>query len=287
MKNIILISVAIAAIETLSGCKGSPPSGSSPLVVANAVMKDQGTLLASPDNGGMVADLYIEPRNLMLAPDTATVGCDQRGNGTLGIANYLSHPEWITQHVLFTDLNVPSRNFLAGFPIGGSSVTTVDSYFTMDIKGTFHLDDFDLDGYYQFAVIADDAAEIRTTAEGTTYDNLLVDDSKPAGANNGCLEQTQSAHLSCSSVWANQAGANIKTIHIVHGQNFPLEVKYWEGPGQGISFVVLYRKVADPTNTASLQDASCGQELDFSANGAGMVNLLTRWKTVSSANLLN
>jgi len=286
MKNLIWISIAIATIETLAGCAGSSSSETTPLVVANVAMKDQGHILASPANGGMVADLYIEPREHMLAPDTQTVGCSQKGNGTLGIANYLSHPEWITGQYLFTDLNVPTRYFTDGFPLNGSSTSTVDSYFTFDIKGTFHLDTSDLDGYYQFAAIADDAAEIRTATEGGSFDALLVDDSKPAGANNGCLEQTQPAHLSCSSVWGNQAAANIKTIHISPGQNIPLEVKYWEGPGQGIAFVVLYRRVADPNNTASLADSSCGKELNFSASGAGMTDLLTRWKVVSSGNLL-
>ena len=40
------------------------------LLVANSVMNDGPALYASSAEGGLIGNLYIQPRNLMLAPDT-------------------------------------------------------------------------------------------------------------------------------------------------------------------------------------------------------------------------
>jgi hypothetical protein len=282
----VLTTLTAGCGSSGSGSGGSSSASSMPLVVANSVMRDQGATLASPVSGGMIADLYIQPRASMLAPDTTIVGCDQAGSGALGIQSYLDNPAWITQQILFTDLYIPARNFASGFPLsdGSGGTLPVRSYFVTDIKGSFHLAAGDQAGYYQFSVIADDSAQIRTSVEGT-FDYLLVDNEKPAGPNGGCLEQTQTAHLGCSSQYANQSGQFIHTIHIAPGESIPLEVLYWQGPGLALAMTVLYRQVADPTNTTSLQDASCGQELGFTEGSAGLLDLLTRWTPVTFNNL--
>lgn len=260
-----------------------------PTMVADQAMNSKGVVMALPSAGGFFGNLYIEPRSQMIAPDTQMVGCYQYGDGAAGIAAYLTQPSWITQQVLFQTLDVPNQNFLQGFPAGsGSGLISVDSYFAMDVTGLFHLAPGDVAGYYQFAVIADDAAQVLLNPEGDGLDTqMLVDDQKPASFNNGtCLPQTQAAHMSCTSNWSDQTSDAVQTIYLTSTDVVPLEVKYWQGPGQALALVVMYRFVADPTNTQSLVDADCGQTLPFSQGSASLNDLLTRWNVVSFSNLI-
>lgn len=256
-----------------------------PTLVADRALNSNGVTMALPSSGGFFGSLYIQPRNLMLQPDTATVGCDQRGEGALGLTSFLSQPSWITQQVLFQSMDIPAQNFLQGFPAGtGNGLISVDSYFAVDVVGYFHLSATDVEGDYQFAALADDGVQL-SQFDGDSVGPMMVDDEKPASYNNGtCLPQTQAAHLSCTNNWSSQTAAQVMTVHLVPGQVLPLELKYWQGPGQGLALMVVYRQV--PADPNALVDADCGKELDFSANGAGLTDLLSRWNVVSFANLV-
>ncbi len=273
----------------LVGCSSNNSSNSNTassnpqlLLVANAAMNGQ-TVYANPAQGGLVGSLYIEPRNLMLAPDTQIVGCDQNGSGALGINSYLTQPTWVTQSLIYTDLYVPAENFRLGFPApNGSGVISVDSYFATDTFGNFHLGPNDTEGDYQFALIADDAARLFMNIGGTS--TLVVDDQKPAGPNGTCLEETQPAHMSCTKSWSSQTAANIVTLHLIPGQLVPIELQYWQGPGEGIAMMAFYRKV--PTNSAQLLDsANCGQEEPFTAGSTSLTNLQQSWQPIVTDNL--
>ncbi len=291
MKNILCF---IFAVSMLSACSaGSGSSGvsansadSTPLLVANKSMANDQLAYASPLAGGLVGLLYIQPRNLMSVPDTQVTGCGQDGAGALGIQSYLSQPTWASQQLIFTDLFVPTRNFQLGFPAPGpsGSLISVNSFFTIDAKGFFHLSSTDTEGDYQFALIADDAAQLQINNNGVT--TMMVDDQKPAGPNNGCEEQTQSAHMSCSTTWGNQATTNYYTVHLTPGQLLPIELTYWQGPGGGLSMMAFYRKVADTTNPADLTDTSCGQELGFNEGSDSLNEVLSTWTPISFANLI-
>lgn len=282
--------LTMCLVSIVSCAPGSTGAGSTnnlmntPTLVADQAMNNQGVVMALPSAGGFFGNLYIEPRSLMQAPDTQTVGCDQRGEGALGLDSFLSQPTWITQQVLFQSLNVPGENFLQGFPAGsGSGLISVDSYFAVDVTGVFHLASDDAAGTYQFAVIADDGAQLLMNS-GDGAGQLLVDDEKPASYNNGtCLAQTQAPHLSCTSDWGTQTTGMIQTVQLTPGQVIPLEVKYWQGPGQALALMVLYRQV--PSDSSLFLDVDCGQELGYAAGSSALNSLLTRWKVVSFSNL--
>jgi len=254
-------------------------------MVANEAMANNQIVYADPSQGGLVGNLYIEPRNLMLEPDTTIVGCSQNGSGALGLDAYLSQPSWVTQSLIYTQLYVPEENFRVGFPAGGSggSVISVDSYFATDTFGDFHLADGDVEGDYQFALIADDSARLYLGSPGST--TLYVDDQKPASYNNGtCLPQTQAAHMSCTNDWSSQTAANVVTVHLAPGQILSMELQYWQGPGEGIALMAFYRPV--PSDASQLIDSTnCGQTEDFASGSTNLTALQQNWKPITMGNL--
>jgi hypothetical protein len=279
------ISTLVAALS-LAGCSSNSGNSSSPkmLMVANEAMANGQVVFANPDQGGLVGNLYIEPRNLMLAPDTTIVGCSQNGSGALGIDAYLAQPTWITQSLIYTQLYVPEENFRLGFPAGGSStgLISVDSYFATDTFGNFHLADGDVEGDYQFALVADDAARLYLGSPGAM--SLYVDDQKPAGSNNGCLEQTQPAHMSCTNNWSSQTAADVVTVHLAPGQILSMELQYWQGPGEGIAMMAFYRPVPSAANQL-LDSTNCGQEENFAAGSTQLTALQQSWHPITMQNL--
>jgi hypothetical protein len=274
---------SLLACTGSGGSNSSVSSQSSRVLVANNQMLDQAPTFISLDGGGLVGSIFIQPRNLMTVPDTQTVGCSQNGEGALGLSSYLSQPSWRGQAVAFTDVYVPMRNFLQGFPTNGESggVYSVDSYFALDTYGNFHLDTTDVEGDYQFALIADDSAVLKIGNETTGAYDLTVDDQKPAGPNGACLEQTQPGHMSCTTNWSSQVAANVVTYHLKQGDTLPVELSYWQGPGQGLGIVLLYRQVP----AAGSMDAQCGMENGYGNGQAGLTDVLTRWKPVKFTNL--
>lgn len=282
--RISFIGFLAVACSTGRGTNSSNNAMTTPTLVADKAMNNQGVVMALPANGGFFGNLYIQPRALMSAPDTQTVGCDQRGDGALGLNAFLSQPTWITQSVLFQSLDIPGQNFLQGFPAGtANGLISVDSYFAINVTGLFHLAAGEVEGDYQFAVIADDGAQLSINS-GDGASQLLVDDEKPASYNNGsCLSQTQAPHLSCTAVWGDQTAASVMTVHLAPNQQLPLNVTYWQGPGQALALVVLYRQV--PSVASALVDTDCGQELGYAANSTALNDLLTRWSVISFNNL--
>lgn len=281
---LVLLFASGCAPGSSSGSSGGGSSNSAlsaPLMVANVAMKSDQVVYASPDLGGLSGSLFIQPRNLMIAPDTQTVGCGQSGSGALGLDSYLSHPDWITQNLLLTEIYVPARNFQLGFPLStAAGMVPVKSFFALDVVGNFHLAAGETEGDYQFALIADDSARLKISQQGQSV--MIVDDEKPAGPNNGCLEQTQASHMSCTQNWKDQSAAQIKTVHLVPGQSVNMELSYWQGPGNGIGMMAFYRKV--PT-TGSPIDPLCGQEPGFDDGSTALNQVLSTWTPITFSNL--
>ena len=287
-------TVLIAASLGIIGCtRASGPLndentsasvGTQRLLVANKIMGIDQLVYAQPINGGLISKLYIQPRASMIAADDQVTGCGQAGQGALGIDAYLAHPEWISeQRVLLTELYVPTRNFSLGFPTpaGNGSTLPVRSFFVLDGKGYFRLAEGEPEGDYQFATIADDGARL-LIKENDAY-VTLVDGQKPAGPNGGCLERTQSAHMSCTTDWSDTSAPKVKTVHIKPGDLVPIEMQYWQGPGYGLSMMAFYRRV-DP---AQMLDASCGQERGYDFGTSSLNDVLKTWKPLSLENLSN
>lgn len=264
------------------GTKVVDSNGNRVLQSVDSAMKADQYSFISPSMGGLTGSLYIQPRASMIASDTTVVGCDQRGNGALGLDAYLNQPSWITQEILMREIFVPTRNFTLGFdamdPYG--VVQPVRSFFAVQVDGYFKLDTIDVEGDYQFAIIADDSARLRTTGASG---RLLVDNEKPTGVNTTCLDKTQAAHMSCTNSWSDQSTTKVQTIHLKPGDRLPVRFEYWQGPGQGISMMAFYRKVP----AAGSGENSCGKELGFAEGSSSLNQILSTWKPIRIENLGN
>lgn len=283
MKLLIFGSLAVSLLATACSHSGTSASTASntPLLVANRAMSSDVATYALPSQGGLVGSMYVEPRSLLTVPDSVMTGCSQMGNGALGLDAYLSQPSWASQQMIITDVYVPNRPFTMGFPTPAAfgASQSVQSFFALKASGYFHLQPGETEGDYQFALIADDSARL----EMGLNDNVstLVDDEKPASfANGSCIVQTQGAHMSCTSNWSSQTSGNVRIVHLRPGDQIPLTLSYWQGPGQELAMMAFYRKV--PSNPI---DASCGQELGFAEGSAGLNAVLSTWTPITFSNL--
>lgn len=282
--GLVFITGCSRASDGIFSSSATSANGAAQLLVANKLMAIDKQVYASPLNGGLMTKLYIQPRGLMSVPDDQVTGCGQAGLGALGIDAYLVHPEWIgEQRVLLSDVFVPTRNFSQGFPLSNANGPTpsIRSFFVLDGQGYFRLADGEVEGDYQFATIADDGARL-LIKDGSNF-VTVVDGQKPAGPNGGCLEQTQSAHMSCTTNWSDNSAAAVKTVHLKPGQAVPIELQYWQGPGYGLAMMAFYRRV-DPAN---LIDASCGQERGYGDGSSALSDVMKTWTPLSIGNLSN
>ncbi|MBX9766499.1 MAG: hypothetical protein K2X47_04430, partial [Bdellovibrionales bacterium] len=184
------------------------------------------------------------------------------------------------------DINVPTRLFDTGFPIGDGNILKNErgenliEYFAFRLNGYLKLGlpsvEFpapaDPVGHYQLALLSDDGAvmRIRTTPTGTPEVIL----------NNDGFHPTK---LKCAS----------KTIELKADSKMQIMLDYFQGPRTHISLMLLWRKV-DPTVPGALNDPLCnveGNELYFGDNfndftaAKGYGQLLSRgWKVPTGRN---
>jgi hypothetical protein len=182
-------------------------------------------------------------------------------------------------NVVLNQLNVPTTIFTNGFydsvtgaPLKTSSGTTLIEWFALDLYSDFALTSSDAEGYYQFALLADDGAIINLDETQTKAGTALVND---------------------DGQHPTQMGCGAKAIHLARTDLHPIHVKYYQGPRDHIALTLIWRKVA-AISTAN--DATCGQNgntlfwdpsVTPSAPTSTYNDLISRgWKVPAPANFI-
>jgi hypothetical protein len=202
----------------------------------------------------------------------------------------LSHP---TTEFFFTDglrlnavinfqnLFVSSRKFSDGFRHKNGEIIRDDQgnplveYFAFHLRALLRLDRKNKPGTYEFALISDDGAILRLKPNKQDTFETIVD-------NDG----THRPRLGCSTT----------TIEMTTDSNIPLELEYYQGPGDKVALTLLWRRIDGPAG----HDPLCGQKegegwyffgppphQDFS-NAWGYGQLVERgWKVLSERNFVS
>lgn len=251
---------------------------------------------------------YLGPNNKSTADNnTESIGakdpltCDPTTNttpavlGLTGSAYYLdsSQPRYdlstdypkyghkVTKPVELSQLFVPTRDPLAGFPLDNNQFLKDDLgnlltvYYGLDLHSSIKLSDADAPGKYQFAIISDDGAALSLANSQNDYQTIV---------NN---EHAHPSTMACAT----------QTVDMVNGAlRVPMHLTYFEGPLVRISLILMWRRIPDNAGSSGLADVECGRGGDgyfFSWDGNSKTsvpltayqNLLARgWKPLNANN---
>jgi hypothetical protein len=266
----------VGASFVLTGClPPNAPSG------GTACPYNTGPEAVSPENG-LVASLYYlnasQPRYSE-------------------VEDYIQYGNEDPATLYFNQLNVPTRDYLQGFPTqNGSALTTSQGnplyeYFALRFESQIRLAQGDQSGRYQFAVLSDDGAIMSINQSGQSGQSGQQGQGLQEFINNDGITDSR---LRC----ANQ-GINFDAT-----TSLPIQIDYFQGPRYNLSLMLLWREVpetscssgrdGDQDSDQNLYDVACDQAgndafFDWQNNPAtptplwlGMLN--RGWKVVGPDN---
>ncbi|MBC7467144.1 MAG: hypothetical protein H7256_14235 [Bdellovibrio sp.] len=154
--------------------------------------------------------------------------------------DYVQFAQKSDQKIFLSDMNVPTRLFTEGFSNSSGGTLNDDlgakliEYFGLKMKTNLILNDLDVAGDYELALLSDDGATlILKSGDGTSADDLII--------NNDGDHETR---MGCST----------HTVSMRQKVMVPIEVTYYQGPRYHIANVLMWRKV-DKAGTEPL----CGR----------------------------
>jgi hypothetical protein len=173
------------------------------------------------------------PETIVCDPFSPGSQCAESSSGLLGNVYYLPNARGSVQEyidrgtklnvlVQMTNLNIPDRDWTAGFPGGNGALKdlsgdVLNEYFALDLKGFLKMTPQQMEGDYQFALASDDGA-------------ILDLDGQEIVNNDG----EHGIRWACSS-----RSVNLRT-NVIH----PMRLRYYQGPRYKIALQVYYRPSA-------------------------------------------
>jgi hypothetical protein len=192
--------------------------------------------------------------------DGATVAALQAGGTVLDATLVLSQ------------INLPTIRFNDGFPTADGRVIRVPGgavlteYFSLHLEGIIKLPDGATDGNYQFALLADDGAVLQID-DGSGFRTIVNND----GVHKNTFKTGEYLALDSTS-------------------RIKFKLDYFQGPREHMAITLLWRQVADVTDSAQLAETGDGvpQDNEYFFNTATTpstpqapyTDLLTRWSVV-------
>ncbi|WP_168196606.1 PA14 domain-containing protein [Bdellovibrio sp. ZAP7] len=138
----------------------------------------------------------------------------------VGVQNYIDLGILLPIYVQMSDLNIPQRSWVDGFP-GPNGVkltqadgTDLNEYFALNLKGYLQLNSSYPSGAYEFAISSDDGA-------------ILNIDGQEIVNNDG----THSLAWACSG----------QSVQLTQGTKHNMQVRYYQGPRIYIALQVFWR----------------------------------------------
>jgi hypothetical protein len=218
---------------------------------------NNGPVLCDPfDPGNEVSALNGLSGELRFADPTV-------GPSYTSVFEYKQNAQLVNATLFLSALNVAPRNFAAGFSVGGAPPLSDGNgqplleYFSVHVKSNLMLDASDAEGFYQFALLADDGAVMTIVDPVTGLSSILVDN-----------DQVHAPRLACGS----------RSLNLSRSSKIATQIDYFQGPRYQIALMLLWRPVA--TADAAI-DQLCESPLsDYTA-------LTSRgWKPVAPKNFL-
>lgn len=195
---------------------------------------------------------------------------------------YYSSKEYIEktwpseQNLFFSQMDVPTRLFTAGFRSETGQVLKNDSgqtlieYFGLKFQSSLVLADNDEEGLYDIALLSDDGSTMSLIERPGVETPLIENDGD------------HPTRMGCSN----------KFVRMKKGQKKNFVVTYYQGPRMHIANVMMWRKVDSETAKKDSLCGATGNDLFFDYNNnsaprSAYNSLLSRgWKVVSPDNFL-
>ena len=194
---------------------------------------------------------------------------DPRNESVAGIIN---NGVASTQDLFFSQINVPTRLFTAGFPTQTGALIKTDSgadlleYFALRFEGGLRLADDDEEGTYELALLSDDGANLYLGQPEGGMTKMVSNDG---------LHPTR---FGCGS-----------TVDMTRTSQYDFKLEYYQGPRYHISVIPMWRKV----NGSRIPEPLCGATgnstfFDFNNNSTPQKaynDLLARgWRPIRAEN---
>ncbi len=160
----------------------------------------------------------------------------------VGVDNYIAYGDLISSSVFISQLAVPTTKFNLGFiKPDGTALNDTDGnrlveWFALDLDTQIKLTANDLDGDYQFALLADDGAVFELQNSNGNLQTLVNDD--------GTHETT----FVCAT----------QVVHFDHNSQIPAKIKYYQGPREFIALSLMWKKINPGSSPSALNDPACG-----------------------------
>lgn len=220
--------------DAIDGGGGTPNSGSS----AN----DPGSTVCNPfdNNGNSGAGNGTTAQNGLLAGLYYVSNGAQTQYST--VWDYQTHGTLADASLFFSQINVPTRPFDAGFSTQAGTVLSnangdpLYEWFSLHFESNIRLAAGDVAGKYQFAVLSDDGAVFQLNL-GNGFQTFINNDG------------THATQLGCSTT----------AVNLQAGQNIPIKFDYYQGPRLHIALMLLWREYPTNNTPFPINDAACGQ----------------------------
>jgi hypothetical protein len=183
----------------------------------NPVCNPLGTGHAAGKKHGLVATLSYIPE------------AQHSSVSAVGVADVMSQGVESSSLLYFKRVNVPTRTFTEGFKtknhgyVATESGTKLTEWFALRFDGKIRIKNVHKSGWYQLGLLADDGAVLRINSDGTDLKTVVDNDG------------VHSTRMACAS----------GLVYLRKGQDYPIQLDYYQGPRMHIALVLLWRKVAD------------------------------------------
>jgi hypothetical protein len=158
------------------------------------------------------------------------------------VMSYVNYGQMVDATLFMGKLDIPTRPFDRGFvTLDGDTVlnqsgNTLYEYFSLDLESQLELPESYPEGPYQFGLLADDGAFIEVD-RGNGWEMLVNNDG------------THPTKMMCAT----------SALNMVHGQRYPIRVRYYQGPRYHIALILLFRPWVSDNPSAPLNDIQCGR----------------------------
>lgn len=221
--------LAFAGSLWLSGCE-APLEGDPAVLIAredSVVLADNSSFTS---DGGVVCDPFANNAahpgsslNLGLAGTLSYLTPDQPRYTSLG--DYRDHAHVAPVSLFFSEVNVPTRAYdlpfvtQTGLEVKDPAGNSFYEYFAVNMEGNVQLKADDNEGLYQFALLADDGAQLHID-QGAGFETIIGDDG------------VHPTKMLCSN----------QPVVMNHATALPIKLDYFQGPRYHIALVLMWRE---------------------------------------------
>jgi hypothetical protein len=234
---------------------------SSVVLLASASFIVSGCLPQSTPSGGIACPYNTGPD--AVSPQNGLVGNLYYLNSSqpryTQVEDYIQHGTEDPATLYFNQLDVPTRDYLQGFPtqtgsaLKTSSGTSLYEYFGLRFESQIRLAPGDQSGRYQFAILSDDGSIMSINQSGQSGQS----------GNSGFQQFINNDGITESRLECANQGINFDAT-----TSLPVQIDYFQGPRYNLSLMLLWREVpetscgngpnGDQDEYRNLYDSACG-----------------------------